>query len=92
MDGNKPDDLEEVDPRARRFPDSWKDAAIRILFDVAIGGVQCAGCKAVHKGRAQLRLLQADHIHPWSREGLTVWANMQLLCPPCNVKKTSSIS
>jgi 5-methylcytosine-specific restriction endonuclease McrA len=39
-------------------------------------------------GRKGLSLLQSDHILPWSKGGLTTWANLQLLCRPCNIKKS----
>lgn len=81
--------LEEVDPRARCFPASWRDAAIRILFDDVKGGVCCAACKTFFRGRRELRTLHADHIRPWSRDGPTTWANLQLLCGPCNLSKNN---
>jgi len=85
--GEPPEGLEPVDPSVRLFPASWKNAAIRELFDDARGGVVCPGCDALFKGSAALRSLQGDHIIPWSRGGLTTWANLQLLCPPCNIEK-----
>ena len=89
MIGARPDYIEDVAPRNRAFPPSWKDAAIRSLYDDKAGGVQCQGCGVVLCGLAQLRSLEADHIYPWSRGGLTTWENMQLLCRPCNSRKSS---
>lgn len=82
-----PRNLELVDPRARLFPPSWKDAAIRALYDPSVGGVICPGCRAVFRGLNQLRMLQADHIMPWISGGLTTWENLQLLCRGCNITK-----
>jgi hypothetical protein len=91
MLGPFPEELEAVEARARRFPDGWKDAAIRLLFDPGIGGVMCPGCNIPQVGRAMMRRMQGDHILPWSRGGLTVWENLQLLCPPCNWTKNNSM-
>lgn len=88
MQGPPPDDLDPVDQRARLFPPSWKDFAIRLLFDEALGGVKCAACAAIFRTRAELRSLQADHIVAWARGGLTTWENLQLLCGPCNLLKS----
>lgn len=87
MEGEPPANLQEVDPRARQFPASWRDAAIRVSFDYVAGGVRCSGCKEMMMGRRGLSLLQSDHILPWSRGGLTIWINLQLLCRPCNIRK-----
>jgi 5-methylcytosine-specific restriction endonuclease McrA len=87
MTSSKPEGIEEVLPSDRLFPPSWKDAAIRELYNVALGGVPCAICKTVFHGRVGLRSLQADHIQPWSRGGMTTWENMQLLCKTCNITK-----
>jgi 5-methylcytosine-specific restriction endonuclease McrA len=86
--GPPPEGLDPVAPRARLFPGSWKDFAIRELFDEAVGGVRCAACAGVFRTRAELRSLQADHILAWARGGLTTWDNLQLLCGPCNVLKS----
>ncbi|NJM90771.1 MAG: HNH endonuclease [Myxococcales bacterium] len=84
-----PEGLNAVDRRARLFPRSWKDFAIRILFDDDLGGVRCPGCCEVFRTRAELCSLQADHIVPWARGGETTWNNLQLLCGPCNLAKSS---
>jgi 5-methylcytosine-specific restriction endonuclease McrA len=83
--------LEPADPRARTFPASWRDAAIRILYDAGAGGVRCPACQRVFRGRAELRRLQGDHITPFSRGGLTTWANLQLLCAACNLQKQAKM-
>lgn len=87
----KPTDLESVDPTSRTFPSSWKDAAIRALFDDVEGGVLCVGCNQYKRGRRELRGLHGDHIMPWSRGGLSTWENFQLLCGSCNLDKSNNI-
>lgn len=32
--------------------------------------------------------MEGDHIKPWSKSGLTVSENCQMLCKDCNAKKT----
>jgi 5-methylcytosine-specific restriction endonuclease McrA len=91
MQDKPPDNLEIVDPNDRQFPPSWRDAATRALFDPTGLGVRCPGCSQFFNGRRELSLLQSDHIHPWSRGGLTIWENMQLLCRPCNRAKSDKI-
>lgn len=86
-----PEGLGPLDLRARLYPPSWKNAAIRELFDEALGGVPCAACRVLFRGNAGLRALQGDHIVPWSRGGDTTWANLQLLCGPCNLLKLNSL-
>jgi HNH endonuclease len=87
MKGEPAANLEIVDPKARAFPPSWRDAAIRALFDASRNGVVCPGCGKLYQGRRELRLLHADHIVAWSRGGQTTWNNLQLLCRPCNLTK-----
>lgn len=83
--------LERADPRARAFPPSWRDAAVRLLYDTEAGGVHCPNCRRLFKGRAELRRLHGDHITPFSRGGLTTWANLQLLCAACNLQKQATM-
>jgi 5-methylcytosine-specific restriction endonuclease McrA len=92
MQGNPPENLEPVDPKSRHYPASWRDAAIRASFDIDQRGVLCSGCGKIFRGRRELGLLQSDHIHPWSQEGLTTWENLQLLCRPCNLLKSDNLS
>ncbi len=87
MTGDLPDFLEAVDPSSRHFPASWRDAAIRELYDSRNGGFRCLGCAGTFRRPAELRRLHGDHIVPFSRGGLTVWSNLQLLCANCNLKK-----
>jgi 5-methylcytosine-specific restriction endonuclease McrA len=87
MQGQPPSNLELADPTDRQYPASWRDAAIRTLFDPAVGGVLCCGCKYWFKGLKNLSLLEADHILPWAKGGLTTWENLQILCRTCNRAK-----
>ncbi|MGC1179761.1 MAG: HNH endonuclease [Methyloceanibacter sp.] len=87
MRGEPPANLESAEPGARLFPPSWRDAAVRALYDSALGGIVCSRCGRLFRGRRQLALLQADHIVAWSRGGQTTWTNLQLLCRPCNLVK-----
>ncbi len=87
MEGELPEFLEVASPAARVFPASWRDAAVRLLYDRREGGVRCQGCGTLHRRPAELKRLQGDHLVPWSRGGLTVWSNLQLLCPACNLRK-----
>ena len=91
MTGDLPAFLDQAHPRARMFPASWRDAAIREVYDKAAGGVVCPHCTGVFRRPAELRRLQGDHVIPWSRGGLTTWANLQLLCGSCNLRKNAKI-
>jgi hypothetical protein len=88
MTGSPPPYLEVVHVRDRMYPAAWRDAAVRALYDPAIGGIVCPGCDLRFTERARLRELQADHIHAYSRGGETTWANLQLLCGRCNLQKS----
>lgn len=87
MIGEPPANLDVIDSRARTFPPSWRDAAIRALYDPQRGGVVCVGCGGLFRTRRELSLLQADHIDAWSWGGPTIWRNLQILCRPCNLAK-----
>jgi 5-methylcytosine-specific restriction endonuclease McrA len=89
MEQPPPTVLPAADPRTRAFPASWVDAAIVMLRAEYSGMVPCALCQKLAVTRAELRALHADHVIPFARGGLTVWTNMQLLCAPCNYKKSA---
>ena len=86
-----PLNLESVDPRARTFPTSWRDAAIRALYDESVNGVVCPNCNSVFRRLKQLRMLHGDHIIPYSLGGPTTWENLQLLCQGCNLAKYNRV-
>ncbi len=46
--------------------------------------MKCAQCGSGNE-------LQIDHIYPWSKGGKTVKENLQVLCKPCNYKKSNKI-
>lgn len=91
MTGDCPAYIEAVPERRRTFPASWRDAAIRALIDPSTGSVTCPRCRRAFRGRAALRNLHCDHIVPFSRGGSTTWANLQLLCGPCNWEKNDRV-
>jgi hypothetical protein len=45
---------------------------------------KCAECDATEN-------LEFDHIHPVSKGGLTEFSNLQILCKPCNRKKSDKL-
>ncbi len=89
MRSPRPAYIEDVAPERRLFPASWRDAAIRDLFDDERGGVVCAICQGLARRPAELRGLHCDHIVPYAKGGRTTWENLQLLCAPCNWSKNS---
>ena len=91
MNCQMPLNLESVDPQARAFPPSWRDAAIRALYDQLVNGVVCPNCKRVFRGLKQLRMLHGDHIIPYTQGGPTTWENLQLLCQGCNLAKYNHV-
>lgn len=46
-------------------------------------------CSCEYKKEFKLEELEADHIVAWSKGGETVTTNMQLLCKPCNGRKSN---
>jgi len=79
--------LEKCDARQRTFPLSWKEAYFRINFNDELGGYACPICKKVFRGTRGFAQLRGDHIYPFSKGGLTIWQNFQLLCVKCNRDK-----
>ena len=45
-------------------------------------------CPYCHK-KFEFSQMQGDHIRPWSRNGKTVYSNLQMLCRECNIKKSN---
>lgn len=85
------DGLEPCNPKARIFPLSWKEAYFRLNFNSELNGYVCPNCQRVFRGTKGFKELNADHRHPYSKGGLTVWSNLQLLCSRCNLKKNNII-
>lgn len=90
MTGERPGYLAAIEADVRLYPASWRDAAVRSSFRAELKGVACPKCQRVFRRPAELRLLQADHIVPYARGGLTTWENLQLLCFVCNAQKGAS--
>ena len=84
-----PPHLPTCDPRARHFPTAWKQAYFRRNYNNSCDGYVCPDCEQVFSGASGFRKLDADHIIPHSRGGLTVWENLTLRCKPCNIAKSN---
>lgn len=89
---NLPRGLNVCDPNQRNFPIAWKEAYFRMHLDKDLGGYVCPGCLSVFRSSKGFAQLRGDHIYPFSRGGLTVWENLQLLCARCNLKKGCEIN
>ena len=74
----------------RLFPPEWKESFFRRRFDEQRRGYICPGCERVFVGTTGLSELEADHIVPYSKGGLTVWSNMTLRCRRCNNAKSDN--
>ena len=86
-----PKGLEMCDPHQRNFPLSWKEAYFRKHLRKNVGGYICPMCARVFRGSNGFAKLRGDHIHPFSKGGLTIWANLQLLCIKCNSEKRDKV-
>ncbi|MYE89796.1 HNH endonuclease [Candidatus Poribacteria bacterium] len=86
-----PPNLPTCDPQARYFPKEWKQSYFRRHYDSRCGGYVCPDCEQVFSGPKDFQQLDADHIKPHSRGGLTVWENLTLRCKPCNVAKSNRL-
>ena len=86
-----PAGLQSCDPRSRTFPISWKEAYFRLHFSNELKGYVCPLCTRVFRGPKGFKELKADHIHPFSKGGLTTWNNLQLLCFKCNGHKSNEL-
>ncbi|WP_083854474.1 HNH endonuclease [Teichococcus cervicalis] len=60
-------------------------------YNRELEGFICPMCRKLFRGPKGIRVLQGDHVIPFSKGGHTTWENYQLLCKPCNVKKSNSI-
>jgi 5-methylcytosine-specific restriction endonuclease McrA len=86
-----PEDLQPCNPQARTFPLMWKEAYFRLHFNTELKGYVCPTCKIVFRGPKGFKELKADHIYPFSKGGLTIWDNLQLLCYRCNLSKSNKV-
>ncbi|MGL4423036.1 MAG: HNH endonuclease signature motif containing protein [Gemmataceae bacterium] len=44
------------------------------------------------RGKGGFAELHGDHATSWSQGGRTTWDNLQLLCGPCNLRKSAGSS
>jgi len=66
-----------------RFP------SLRLRFTVMRrDGFRCVQCGRSPATQAGVEL-HVDHVHPWSKGGLTVLENLQTLCADCNLGKSN---
>jgi 5-methylcytosine-specific restriction endonuclease McrA len=86
---NPPPYLSECDPESRTFPLDWKWAYYRLAGGID-EGFFCPMCnrRFVGPDLSGFEELHGDHVVPWKRGGRTTWDNLQLLCGPCNWKKS----
>ena len=68
------------EPRQRARP-SFNVKDKEFLYERQKG--RCNGCKE----KLPMRVLQVDHIRPFSKGGTDKPSNLQLLCGPCNASK-----
>ena len=87
----KPDYLSQCNPNARLFPKDWKETYFRLSLDPIKNAYLCPNCSSEFRGPRGFAQLRADHKHPFSRGGPTIWENLQLLCAPCNEEKSAKI-
>jgi 5-methylcytosine-specific restriction endonuclease McrA len=81
------------DPLTREFPSAWKDVLFRRRAEVCSDGMhryQCPMCESCF-AHSEITFLQGDHIWPYSLFGETSWANYQLICGKCNLRKSNAI-
>lgn len=64
---------------------SWRLRAKVLMRD----GATCQMCRASPQSGARLHV---DHIHPWSKGGLTTLENLRILCVQCNIGKGDLLS
>ena len=87
---SQPPYLPECNPESRVYPSDWKWAYF-MLHGGTKGGYQCPMCMRVFVGPGKdgYQQLHGDHTTSWFDGGRTTWDNLQLLCGPCNLRKSS---
>ncbi len=86
---SQPPYLSECDPASRIYPADWK----WIYYHIHGGtkeGYRCPMCGRlfVGPGKDGYEQLHGDHAISWTDGGRTTWENLQLLCGPCNLRKS----
>ena len=85
----RPDWLTACNPEARSYPKDWKWEYYKSHGGTREGYL-CPHCKQLFTGNKDFVKLHADHIVPWSQSGPTTWENLQVLCGPCNLRKSAA--
>ena len=85
--GPTPDRMKKVKLRRSTFRRASDKQRYEVL---ARDGFRCRACGRSPATEAGVRL-EIDHVHPWSRGGKTVSANLQTLCHECNKGKSNSV-
>ncbi len=87
---NAPAFLTVCNPESRIYPSDWKWAFYRLNGGTTTG-YQCPMCMRTFLGPGANGYdeLHGDHLRSWLSGGRTTWDNLQLLCGPCNLHKSS---
>lgn len=72
----------------RYFSDTVKFEVIKQNLEDNGGGICCAIC---HKKLLSISECHFDHITPYAKGGKSIFANCQILCSDCNLKKNDKL-
>ena len=74
---------------ADRMHKTGRNPSLRLRWYVLrCDNFKCCGCGASPAITLGVEL-HVDHIHPWSKDGETVFENLQTLCSKCNLGKSN---
>ena len=59
----------------------------KIIWHLKTSGIDSWG-EIANEACGEIAEMEADHINPWCSGGKTVADNCQMLCQPCNRKKS----